>query len=880
MPDSDTPQPDSAPANGVPATPEQAPVGAPGLPAHEPEPAQPAVETPGLPAHEPEPAQPAVETPGLPGHEPELAQPAVETPGQPAPEPELTREPGRVTRTLRAAGPVWFAAALVCLAAGVLASAFGARALMRSDAAGARNAFARTSTSIASTLNMAIKHEEQLTVSAATLFAEHPNATSVEFARWKAWARTRSRYPELDALRFSGLASVSPALALSRDTAASIYSSVASSRGPGLAIETPVYRGAVTPRSVFGRRAASVGWLREVLIPGVVLREALVGQHGYAAHLDYNGRTGNLVYWSGAPSAQAQSASRPLRGAWSVTSYGPPLPAGVFADSGALALLVGGIFASALLAALLLLLGGENAAASASTGAATPPGATPGAAQADSREDLYDPLTGLPSRVLMLDRAERLIARTGRQSEAIAGALFVEVDWVGEVSDRLGSDAGDQLLRIVARRLEQVVRAGDSVGRLGGDEFVILVESAARGVRLDSLARRAIEALREPIELEGFGPSFVLSTSIGIAFGRYETPAELLRDAETAARAAGKDRYKLFNANTRATTDGQELLESELNAAMEDRQLFLLYEPICDLSERRVTGLQGLIRWRHPERGVLEPADFMALARETGLIVPLGRWQLERACTDAAAWNIVGEGAERGGGRVGVSVRVSSEQLNREGFLTDVRRALQLSGLDPSLLTLDVSEATVMGELVPGAERLHELDRLGVRVALDGFGSRYASHADLAKMPLRCLKVDRDSIAATDTDDYRRWLLETILVTGRDLGLPVIVRGVHTSEQLSALRAMGATIVQGEILGKPAPADFVGRLLGATFLAGAPAVETPRLEAPEAEAPSAGAAVPATPQNSPVDALERLDPQPGTLGQGDQTVPDGQGVLE
>ncbi|HTR73425.1 MAG TPA: diguanylate cyclase, partial [Solirubrobacteraceae bacterium] len=470
MPDSETPQPDSAPANGAHATPEGAPAGAPGQLAHEPEPAQPAAETPGQPASEPEPA----------------------------------REPGRLARTLRATRPGWFVAALTCLAVGVLASAFGAREVMRSDAASARTAFSETSTSIASTLNVAIRHEEQLTVSAATFFAEHPNATSAEFARWKAWARTRSRYPELDALRFSGLASVSPALALSRDTAANIYSSVASSRGPGLAIETPVYRGAVTPRSVFGRRAASVGWLREVLIPGVVLREALVGQHGYAARLEYSGRTGSLVYRSGVPNQQAQSASVALRGAWSMMSYGPPLPAGVFADPGALALLIGGILASALLAALLLLLGGEGAAASASMGA--PLGApTPRAAEADSREDLYDPLTGLPSRVLMLDRAERLIARTGRQSEAIAGALFVEVDWVNEVSDRLGSDAGDQLLRIVARRLEQVVRAGDSVGRLGGDEFVILVESAARGVRLDSLARRAIEALREPIELEGFG---------------------------------------------------------------------------------------------------------------------------------------------------------------------------------------------------------------------------------------------------------------------------------------------------------------------------------------------------------------------------------------
>lgn len=720
----------------------------------------------------------------------------------------------RIGAALRSAGSGWYAAALVCLVVGALASAFVARQLARGNEASARSAFARSSTSISSTLDVAVRHDEQLTVSASTFFAEHPRATPAEFARWKAWARVHERYPELDALGFIPPGGVSPALALARDRAVSLYSSVPAASGQALAVETPVYRGAVTPRSIFGRRAAAVGWVRQVLIPSVVLDQALAGQSGYATSIRHAGAGGTrLVYASGTPAPGAQVATGALRGGWSATSYGPPVPAGVLADAGALAALICGVVASVLLAALLVLLGGEGGpAALRGVGPRGPRRAR--AAGADGREDdLHDPLTGLPSRVLMLDRAERLIARTGRQSEAVSGALFVEVDWVGEVNARLGREAGDQLLRVIAGRLEQVVRAGDSVGRLDGDDFVILVESAARGVRLDSLARRVIEALREPVELAGFGPSFVLSTSVGIAFGRYETPAELLRDAETAARAAGRDRYKLFNANTRATGDGHELLEGELNAALEDRQLFLLFEPICGLRERRVTGLQASIRWRHPERGVLEPAEFMALACETELIVPLGRWQLEQACTDAAAWNLGRAASER----VGVSVRVASEQLNRNGFLTDVRRALQQSGLEPSLLTLDVSEATVMGDLAPGAERLHELARLGVRIVLDHFGSRYASHTDLARMPLSGLKVDRGSLASTDTEEYRRWLVETILLTGRDLDLPVVVRGVRTSDQLAALQAIGATIVQGALLGGPAPADALQRLLTATL---------------------------------------------------------------
>ena len=267
-------------------------------------------------------------------------------------------------------------------------------------------------------------------------------------------------------------------------------------------------------------------------------------------------------------------------------------------------------------------------------------------------EDLYDALTGLPNRLLTMDRAERMVARAGRQSGMLAGALFIDIDWFKDVNDKLGKDAGDQLLSIVSERLEGVVRTGDTVGRLGGDEFVLLVESAARGVRLDSLARRVIEALHKPVELDGFGPSFDATASIGVAFGRYETPEDLLRDAQLAlysAKAAGKDRYTLFNANMRSVIESRAVLEAELNTALLEQQFFLLYEPIYDLNTRKVVGLEALIRWRHPEQGVLEPVDFIPLAEDTELIVPIGRWVLEQACNRAAAWNVAGH-------RVGISM--------------------------------------------------------------------------------------------------------------------------------------------------------------------------------------------------------------------------------
>ncbi len=776
----------------------------------------------------------------------------------------------RAQRIARSRTGIWAAVATLCVLAGILASVLGARAVARNDAAGGREAFQRTSTSIASTLKLALRHEEQLQVSATTFFASHPDATPAEFQAWLRWARTARRYPELDQLALLTLiraselpafqarlaghalavkplgakaatpagghpavvpasdhpyyclavadlsrsAAVTPpagfdycaqtsALLLSRDAGVSIYEPTSVGRARALEVVTPVYRGYVTPRSVMGREAASVGWLREVLTPSVMLHQALAGQPGYALRLRHQAGSANLAFASGAPQADAQSTATSFHNGWTVRAFGPAVDTGVFANGHALLVLIGGCLLSLLLGLLVFVLGADRLRGQAPKTVAAP------------REDLYDALTGLPNRALMLDRAERILARAGRQSEVIAGALSIEIDWVKDVNERLGRAAGDQLLKIVTQRLEQVIRTGDTVGRLGGDEFVILVESAARGVRLDSLARRVIEALHEPVELEGFGPSFVLTASIGVAFGRYTIPEDLLRDAHLAAKAAGKDRYTLFNANMRSIIEGRGVLEVELNTALAEGQFFLLYQPIYDLNPRRIVGFEALIRWQHPEQGVLTPADFVPLAEETGLIVPIGRWVLEEACNRAAAWNL-GKGVAVGGGaRAGVSVKVSPVQLNRDGFITDIRRALLQSGIEPSLLTLEISEPTVMRGIETAAERLREIKGLGVRIALDDFGSAYASRSDLQRLPLDFLKVDRSSLAASDTEDYRSWLLETILLAGRELSLTVIAKGIETGEQLASLQAKGCTMAQGLFLGAPAPVDAVEGLLEA-----------------------------------------------------------------
>ena len=766
---------------------------------------------------------------------------------------------------------MWALVAVLCAVVGTAGALLGARALARNDASKARLSFHLSSTGIASTLRLAIVHEEDFAVSAAAFFAGNPDATPAQFATWARSVHALKRYPELAKLnlvalvrapelaafearvsghapkagttssaasaahtRFplipggsrpyyclsvAGLArpgaasppgldycALSPRLALSHATGQASYTAAGSNKA--LEVVTPVYAGETPAAAVAARMGAFVGWLREVLVPRVVLQRALSGHGEDAVRLRYHSGSSHVVFTSGAPQHGAQTAAMGLHGGWTLRTFGPPVSASILSHSDALAVLIGGTVLSVLLGLVIFVLGSgrERALALAAESRKQP------------REDLYDRLTKLPNRALMLDRAGRMLARAGRQPGLLAGALFIDIDGFKEVNEKLGKAAGDQLLMVVSQRLQSVARAQDTVGRLGGDEFVILVEATARGVRLDSLARRVIEALHQPIQLREVEPSFFLTASIGVAFGRYVTPEDLLRDAHLAlyaAKAAGKDRYTLFNANMRSVIEGRAVLEVEMNMALQEKQFFLLYQPVFDLASKQIVGLEALIRWQHPAQGALMPADFVPLAEETGLIMPIGRWVLDEACSRAAAWNVTGH-------RLSIAVKVSPYQLNRDGFATDVRRALQQSGLDPSLLTLEIAESAVMRDIVAAAERLQRLKQLGVRIAIDDFGSGYAYQAHLQRLPLDFLKVDRSSLAATDAEDYRSALLEASLGVGRDLALTVIAKGIETFEQVSTLEALGCTLAQGFFLGAPTPLDAVESLFQADFPSATP----------------------------------------------------------
>jgi diguanylate cyclase (GGDEF)-like protein len=730
-------------------------------------------------------------------------------------------------------------AALGCLLAGVGLSLLVASSLADGQVRHARNDFRGSAmeVSIASSLNGAVHRERDLAVAASSFLAGNPRLTSADLQAWARSVGIPRGYPALRRLALIRRSHRQPSLCLASAEAlippavpapagrnyCAIDTRLLSSRTSGTTITklfpaagtvetlTPLYRGAAAPTTSSARGASFVGWMRQVVNQRAMMRIALAGHPGYAAQLrSSSGRVLRLSAGSAEPGGQ--SAGIRLFGNLRLRVFGPSA-ARPLLGSGRIWVLLAGVLIGGLLGLLILFVGWIRRPEPEPEVIAAQP-ITPTPEPPPPAEALYDPLTGLPGRALTFDRAAGMLARAEREAGLLTGALLIDVDWFKDVNDKLGTPAGDEVLKIVAGRLEATMRVQDTVGRLGEDQFLVLVECAARSVRPDALAQRVIEILHEPIELPGFGPSFHMTASIGIAFGRYETPAHLLRDAQDAlssAKAAGKDRYTLFNANTRTVIEGRGTLEAELNSALAERQLFLVFEPICDLRAARVTGFEAQPRWRHPERGVLPPAEFIPLAEDSGLAVPIDRFVLEQACSSAAAW-------EAQGRRLGVGVRLSAGQLSRDGLVTDVRRALQQSGLAPALLTLEVPEAAVMGNIDAAAARLAELSALGVRLAIDDFGdSGYAYHSDLKRLPLHRLRVDMAMLAGAGDLGYRNWLFQSILIAGRELSLEVIAKGVQSQEQLGPLRSIGCEIAQGSFLGEAVSVETVESLFDARF---------------------------------------------------------------
>jgi diguanylate cyclase (GGDEF)-like protein/PAS domain S-box-containing protein len=423
----------------------------------------------------------------------------------------------------------------------------------------------------------------------------------------------------------------------------------------------------------------------------------------------------------------------------------------------------------------------------------------------------HDSLTGLPNRALVLDRAEQMLTRAKRQSNTVA-ALYIDIDGFKHVNDSLGHAAGDELLQIIGRRLSEVVRDQDTVGRLGGDEFVVLLESAEHDASPELIGERILQVLGAPIELQGSSKPISIGASIGIAVGSRESADDLLRDADFAlyeVKESGKNRYAFFETRMQSAAQDRLTLELNLYEALEQEQFFLLYQPTVDLQTQRVVGAEALIRWSHPNRGVVTPDEFIPLAEETGLIVPIGRWVLNEACRQAAIWHSEGH-------QIDISVNLSAHQLNHDGLLEDVSEALGASGIDPSALTLELTETALMRDMDQAAEQLNALKEIGVRIAIDDFGTGYGSLAYLRQFPIDTLKIDRSFVTGLAASRESEAIIHTLVQLGKALKIETLAEGIEEPAQLEQLQRERCDHGQGFLFARPLDVHAIKDFLEAT----------------------------------------------------------------
>ncbi len=411
----------------------------------------------------------------------------------------------------------------------------------------------------------------------------------------------------------------------------------------------------------------------------------------------------------------------------------------------------------------------------------------------------HDALTGLPNRVLVIDRATQMLGRAQR-IRAPAAALFIDLDDFRQINDGFGHPAGDELLQTIAARLQAVVRGGDTVGRLGGDEFVALVEPGSFEIAPEFVAERILEVLRQPITLRTPSRSTVtITASMGVATAQGLSAEALMREAHVAlyeAKQAGRDRYVLFRSAMEATLQARLRLQADLREALARDELFLLYQPTMDLQTQRVVGVEALIRWRHPARGVIAPDTFIPLAEETGLIVPIGRWVLAEACKQAAVWHDESHSVQ-------VSVNVSARQLDHKNLLEDVQGALADSDLEPSALTLEITETALMRDADSTTQQLKKLKALGVQIAIDDFGTGYSSLAYLSQFPVDVLKIDRTFVTGLSDSADSRALAHTLIQLGKTLGLETLAEGIEEEAQLEILKHEQCDLGQGYLFARP-----------------------------------------------------------------------------
>lgn len=422
----------------------------------------------------------------------------------------------------------------------------------------------------------------------------------------------------------------------------------------------------------------------------------------------------------------------------------------------------------------------------------------------------HDSLTGLANRALLRDRIGHAMARRQPRGAAL---LLLDLDAFKDLNDSLGHPAGDHALVVVADRIRRASRPGDTVARLGGDEFAVLVEEPVHPDEAVALGERLIGVVSEPFLWEGHEVS--VGTSIGVAFvePRLDGADDLVRNADVAlytAKACGRGQVRVFEASMHDATRARFEVLTELRHAIDNGELLLHYQPVVELDTRRVVGVEALVRWQHPTRGLLTPESFICFAEESGLIVPLGEWVLGEACRAAARWPEQHPGVEP----IYVAVNLSARQLDEPDIVTQVARALEASGLDPGRLVLEITETTLMQNVQEALARINSLRGLGVRLAVDDFGTGYSSLSYLHRFPVDTVKIDKafvDDIASGDDTTF----LAAILSLGHALRVDTLAEGIETADQAVTLANLGCRLGQGYHFARPLDSAGLDRVLRA-----------------------------------------------------------------
>ncbi|HEX6903832.1 MAG TPA: EAL domain-containing protein [Thermoanaerobaculia bacterium] len=415
----------------------------------------------------------------------------------------------------------------------------------------------------------------------------------------------------------------------------------------------------------------------------------------------------------------------------------------------------------------------------------------------------HDPLTGLPNRALFMDRLGMAIAHAKRRLSYTYAVLFIDLDRFKNINDSLGHSAGDELLVAVARRLSSCLRPGDTVARLGGDEFTILLDEVTDVDHAGQVAQRMHREMAQPFHIQGHEVYVTLSLGITLgAGGDYDRPEDVLRDADTAmygAKTSGKARDAVFDREMHDRAVALLQTETDLRRAVDRSEFEVHYQPIVSLTSGEIDAFEALLRWRHPWRGLLLPDDFVPIAEETGLIVPIGWWVLREACRQLADWRVL-PGCRQ---PLAVTVNLSGKQFLQADLVHRVQEILQHTGLEPECLRLEITESTIMSKAEEAIAKLQGLRDLGIKVYIDDFGTGYSSLSYLHRLPVDALKIDRSFVSEMCHREDRSEIVGTIVTLARNLRMDVAAEGIETAEQVSRLRVLSCHFGQGYFFSRP-----------------------------------------------------------------------------